>query len=50
MTSSAVSSAIGLFLPWLSPVHASLAYAISVVLLNMAIVYPLYRKRIFLRI
>jgi predicted acyltransferase len=39
-----------LFLPWLSPVHASLAYAITIVLLNLAIVLPLYRRRIFLRI
>jgi predicted acyltransferase len=35
---------------WLSPVHASLAYAITIVLLNLALLYPLYRKRIFLRV
>jgi predicted acyltransferase len=34
----------------LPEVDASLAYAISVVLLNMAILWPLYRKRIFARI
>ena len=34
----------------LSEVDASLAYAISVVLINMAILWPLYRKRIFVRI
>jgi predicted acyltransferase len=39
-----------LFLSWLSPIHASLAYAIAIVLLNLAIVSVLYRKRIFLRI
>jgi predicted acyltransferase len=39
-----------IFLPWLSPVHASLAYALVLVGLNMAIVAVFYRKRIFLRI
>jgi predicted acyltransferase len=39
-----------LFLPWLSPIHASLAYALVMVGLNLAIVSVLYRKRIFLRI
>ena len=39
-----------IFLPWLSPVHASLAYALFMVGLNMAIVAVFYRKRIFLRI
>lgn len=38
------------FATWLVPVHASLAYALLVVVLNLAIVYPLYRKRIFLRV
>jgi predicted acyltransferase len=38
------------FATWLQPVHASLAYAIAIVLLNLAIVYPLYRRRIFLRV
>jgi predicted acyltransferase len=35
---------------WLSPIHASLAYALLIVMLNLALVYPLYRKRIFLRL
>ncbi len=39
-----------LFLPWLSPVHASLAYALLLVGVNLAIVSVFYRKRIFLRI
>jgi predicted acyltransferase len=38
------------FASWLQPVHASLAYAIVIVLLNMAIVGWLYRRRIFLRV
>jgi predicted acyltransferase len=38
------------FVPWLQPFHASLAYAIAIVLLNVAIVYPLYRRQIFLRV
>ena len=38
-----------LFAPWLPPNIASLAYAIVIVALNIALVYPLYRKRIFLR-
>ncbi len=37
------------FATWLSPVHASLAYAVMVVILNAALVYPLYRRRLFLR-
>jgi predicted acyltransferase len=39
-----------LFASWLSPIHASLAYALAMVLLNLAILAPLYRKRIFLRV
>jgi predicted acyltransferase len=39
-----------LFATWLPPVNASLAYAVMIVLLNLVLVYPLYRKRIFLRI
>jgi predicted acyltransferase len=39
-----------LFLPWLSPVNASLVYAITIVLLNLALVWPLYHHRIFLRV
>jgi predicted acyltransferase len=38
------------FATWLQPVHASLAYAITIVLLNLVLVHPLYRKRIFLRV
>jgi predicted acyltransferase len=33
----------------LRPVNASLAYAIAIVLLNLALLLPLYRKRVFLR-
>ncbi len=39
-----------LFATWLPPRPASLAFAVCVVLLNAAIVYPLYRRRIFLRL
>ena len=39
-----------LFASWLAPVHASLAYAIAIVVLNVLILVPLYRKRIFLRV
>jgi predicted acyltransferase len=39
-----------MFAAWLSPVHASLAYAICIVLLNVALVMPLYRKKIFLKL
>ena len=38
------------FATWLIPVHASLAYAVAIVMLNLALIYPLYRRRIFLRI
>jgi predicted acyltransferase len=38
------------FATWLQPIHASLAYAIAIVLFNLALVYPLYRRRIFLRV
>lgn len=39
-----------LFLSWLSPINASLGYAIGLVLLHLAIVAVFYRKKIFLRI
>jgi predicted acyltransferase len=39
-----------IFASWLRPVDASLAFAIAIVLLNLAILLPLYRKRIFLRV
>lgn len=38
------------FTPYFSAYHASLAFAIFYVLLNLALVWPLYRKRIFIRI
>ena len=34
----------------LAPIHASLVYAVAIVLFNLALIYPLYRKRIFLRL
>jgi predicted acyltransferase len=39
-----------IFTPILSPRNASLAYAVTMVLLNILLILPLYRKRIFLRI
>jgi predicted acyltransferase len=39
-----------IFAPLLSPRNASLAYAVTMVLLNIVLILPLYRKRIFLRI
>ncbi len=39
-----------IFAPWLPPRTASLAYAVTLVLLNAALVYPLYRRRLFLRL
>ena len=39
-----------LFFPWLPPRIASLAYALAIVALNAALLYPLYRRRIFLRV
>jgi predicted acyltransferase len=38
------------FANWMQPYHASLAYAIVFVLVIAALVWPLYRRRIFLRI
>jgi hypothetical protein len=38
------------FAGFLQPVHASLAYAVTIVLLNLALLYPLSRERIFLRV
>ena len=44
----------GLFFEWfhqfLNPWNASLAYALLFVLVNLAILWPLYRRRIFLRL
>jgi predicted acyltransferase len=39
-----------LFAPWLPPRLGSLAYALAIVALNAALLYPLYRKRIYLRV
>jgi predicted acyltransferase len=39
-----------LFVPWLSPINASLAYALLTVSLNLALIYPFYRKQIFLKL
>ena len=39
-----------LFSAWLPPRPASLAWAVCIVLFNAAIIYPLYRKRIFIRL
>lgn len=39
-----------LFAPWLHARLASLAYALAIVALNGALLYPLYRKRIFLHV
>jgi predicted acyltransferase len=38
------------FATWLQPIHASLAYGLAIVIFNIALVYPLYRQRIFLRV
>lgn len=38
------------FASWLSPVHASLAYAIFVVAVNLVLIYPLYRRRLFVHL
>ena len=39
-----------LFASWLPPRIGSLAYALAIVALNAGLLYPLYRRRIFLRI
>ncbi len=39
-----------LFLPWLSPVNASLAFAVTYVLVFLGLMGILYRRRIFLRV
>ena len=38
-----------LFAGWLAPVHASLAYALAIVGVNLLVLLPLYRRRVFLR-
>lgn len=39
-----------IFATWLQPYHASLAYAVLFVVVIALLVYPLYRRRIFLRL
>ena len=39
-----------LFASWLSPYPSSLAYAIVIVLLNILLLYPLYQRRLFVRV
>ena len=39
-----------IFAAWLPPRPASLAYALTIVLLNLLLLLPLYRKRIFFRV
>ncbi len=39
-----------LFASWLSPVNASLAYAVAITVLNTVLILPLYRRRLFLKI
>jgi predicted acyltransferase len=38
------------FATWLAPVNASLAYAVAIVVLNGAVLFPLYRRKIFIRL
>jgi predicted acyltransferase len=39
-----------MFAPWLPPTLGSHTYALAIVLLNIALLYPLYHRRIFLRL
>ena len=39
-----------LFAPWASPLNASLAFAVAYVLLFLALMWVLYRRRIFLKV
>ena len=39
-----------LFASWLPPYPSSLAYAIVIVLLNILLLYPLYQRRLFVRV
>jgi predicted acyltransferase len=39
-----------MFAPWLPPTLGSHTYALAIVVLNVALVYPLYHRRIFLRL
>ena len=38
------------FASWLAPVNASLVYALAIVLLNISLLWLLYRKRFFVRL
>jgi predicted acyltransferase len=38
------------FAPWLPPTLGSHTYGLAIVVLNTALLYPLYRRRIFLRL
>jgi len=39
-----------LFLPWASPINASLAYALAFILLWLGLMWILYRRKIFIKI
>jgi predicted acyltransferase len=39
-----------MFAPWLAPTLGSHTYALAIVVLNVALLYPLYHRRIFLRL
>jgi predicted acyltransferase len=39
-----------MFAPWLPPTLGSHTYALAIVVLNIALLYPLYHRRIFLRL
>jgi predicted acyltransferase len=39
-----------LFLPWASPIHASLAYAIAFILLWLGLMWILYSRKIFIKV
>jgi predicted acyltransferase len=39
-----------LFLAWLSPIHASLAYAIAFILLWLGLMWILYKRKIFIKV
>jgi predicted acyltransferase len=39
-----------MFAPWLPPTLGSHTYALAIVALNIALLYPLYHRRIFLRL
>jgi len=39
-----------LFLPWASPINASLAYAIAFILLWLGLMWILYKRKIFIKV